>query len=390
MSQTHGASSARGEIVVIIWRSWQQYHIDRFKALKQSGSALGLSVMGISVLEVSDGIHLSALAEEQEEVLTCVRTAKGLSEWALALKVWQVLTSLNPKHLFIIGYQERFSIMALAWAKLFRRSSIMMLESKFDDQPRQFAKEVAKSVITFLFDGILAGGTPQFQYAKALLAHKGKVRVGYDCVDNYWWRCASAGCARERYFLIYGRLVAKKDCQGAVKAFAKYVARSLGMGIQPFRLEIVGSGPEAPNITNEIHSLGLDDFIGMRGYMTRSEVVRWVGSAACVLLPSSHYEQWGLVVNEALACGTPVIVSKACGCVADLVENEKTGFTFAPRNYDELADCMWKVAQLTHEQQLEMALHCAKRVEMFSLDNFADSACGLIAQCSEPPVGGVI
>ncbi len=378
------------QCVAIIWRSWQQYHIDRFRALKREASKRGLTTIGISVLETPDGIHLSALASNQEDVITCVRSAKGLSEWTIALEVWKVLNQIDPKHVFIIGYEERFSIVALAWTKLFRRSGIMMLESKFDDQPRQLAKEVVKSGITFLFDGVLAGGTPQFRYAQILLAHPGKIRTGYDCVDNLWWRQATAGLDRERYFLIYGRLIAKKDCVGALKAFSKYVARSTELGIPPFRLEIVGSGPEGPRIHDEIRSFGLGSLVGMRGYMNRSEVVKWVGRSACVVLPSSHFEQWGLVVNEALASGTPAIVSTACGCVPDLVEEGKTGFAFQPRNYEQLAECMWQVAQLSSQERIKMGEHCVAKVAKFSLDNFAENACGLIGKLSEPKEGVVI
>ncbi len=46
------------------------------------------------------------------------------------------------------------------------------------------------------------------------------------------------------------------------------------------------------------------------------------------MLPSNGDETWGLVVNEAMACGLPAIVSDAVGCQPDLIEEHRTGFSF--------------------------------------------------------------
>ena len=59
-----------------------------------------------------------------------------------------------------------------------------------------------------------------------------------------------------------------------------------------------------------------------------------------VLILPSKSEPWGLVVNEAMVCGMPVIVSETCGCVADLVKNDLNGFTFDPGNEKELERAM--------------------------------------------------
>jgi glycosyltransferase involved in cell wall biosynthesis len=55
---------------------------------------------------------------------------------------------------------------------------------------------------------------------------------------------------------------------------------------------------------------------------------------------ASTTEQWGLVVNEAMASGLPVLVSERCGCVSELVEDGVNGFTFDPRKTEELAQKM--------------------------------------------------
>jgi glycosyltransferase involved in cell wall biosynthesis len=64
-------------------------------------------------------------------------------------------------------------------------------------------------------------------------------------------------------------------------------------------------------------------------------------------------EQWGLVVNEAMASGLPVLVSKRCGCAADLVQEGGNGWTFDPRNEEEMATLMLKVAS-DEKERLKM------------------------------------
>jgi glycosyltransferase involved in cell wall biosynthesis len=51
-------------------------------------------------------------------------------------------------------------------------------------------------------------------------------------------------------------------------------------------------------------------------------------AADLLVLPSDHQETWGLVVNEAMACGIPAVVSDAVGCGPDLIEAGHTGAVF--------------------------------------------------------------
>ena len=59
----------------------------------------------------------------------------------------------------------------------------------------------------------------------------------------------------------------------------------------------------------------------------------------------STTEQWGLVVNEAMAAGLPVIVSARCGCAPDLVVDGENGFRFNPEDTRGLADRLQTVAE---------------------------------------------
>jgi glycosyltransferase involved in cell wall biosynthesis len=85
---------------------------------------------------------------------------------------------------------------------------------------------------------------------------------------------------------------------------------------------------------------------------------------------ASTTEQWGLVVNEAIASGLPVIVSERCGCVPELVQDN--GFTFDPMNDDELAARLVDMASLS-DNHLEEFQEASRRIaERFGPDRFGD------------------
>jgi glycosyltransferase involved in cell wall biosynthesis len=74
------------------------------------------------------------------------------------------------------------------------------------------------------------------------------------------------------------------------------------------------------------------------GFLNQSEMPRAYVAADVLVLPSDGGETWGLVVNEAMACGLPAIVSDAVGCAPDLIDEGQTGFTFPMGDTNALAD----------------------------------------------------
>jgi glycosyltransferase involved in cell wall biosynthesis len=71
------------------------------------------------------------------------------------------------------------------------------------------------------------------------------------------------------------------------------------------------------------------------GFLNQSEIPKAYVAADVLVLPGD--ETWGLVVNEAMTCGLPAIVSDAAGCASDLVEADVTGWTFPIRDMAALA-----------------------------------------------------
>lgn len=79
------------------------------------------------------------------------------------------------------------------------------------------------------------------------------------------------------------------------------------------------------------------------GFLNQTEISRAYVAADCLVLPSEHAETWGLVVNEALASGTPAIASTACGCTEDLLPSTSGRRSFAASDVRALAEALLTV-----------------------------------------------
>jgi glycosyltransferase involved in cell wall biosynthesis len=196
------------------------------------------------------------------------------------------------------------------------------------------------------------GGTPQFYYAKELGLPPQRIFTGYNAVDNQFWQeqaevIRKNGIARQqarlpdKFFLTVCRFIPKKNVSGLLRAYSRY--RSLA-GATAWHLVICGSGELEPQISSQINTSGLERFVHLPGYKKAEEMPVFYGSAGAFVLPSSHAEQWGLVVNEAMASGLPVLVSKICGCAHDLVQDGVNGFTFDPLDVEGLARLMLRMS----------------------------------------------
>jgi len=132
-------------------------------------------------------------------------------------------------------------------------------------------------------------------------------------------------------FLYVGRVVECKNLQILFDAFVKQFAENDNV-----RLTIVGDGNLLPIYKQKY---GNNTNICFAGKRHGAALIAQYHNADVFILPSS-YEPWGLVVNEAMSSGLPVIVSDRVGAAFDLVEGHNTGFVFRHDNVNDLAEKM--------------------------------------------------
>jgi glycosyltransferase involved in cell wall biosynthesis len=138
-------------------------------------------------------------------------------------------------------------------------------------------------------------------------------------------------------FLFCGKFEAKKHPVELVRAFRN--AWEKGMSAN---LLMVGDG----ELRRECESIAREFSLPVRftGFLNQSEIVDAYSACDCVVLPSDHGETWGLVVNEAMACGRPALVSDQVGCAADLIVPGVTGEVFRFGDWQELSERLMAMA----------------------------------------------
>jgi len=120
-------------------------------------------------------------------------------------------------------------------------------------------------------------------------------------------------------FLFVGKFVQKKQPLLLLEAF-KLVSR-----YKPCHLVYVGDGPLRSQLDSAIKRQGLKN-VTMAGFLNQSEITKAYVGGDILVLPSKYEETWGLVVNEAMNCGLPIVISDRVGCGRDLVCDNENGF----------------------------------------------------------------
>lgn len=138
-------------------------------------------------------------------------------------------------------------------------------------------------------------------------------------------------------FLFCGKLVAKKRPLDVVEALAR--VRALHPAA---RLLVAGDGELRAALESRAAALGVP--LTCAGFLNQTEIARAYVAADALVLPSDYGETWGLVVNEAMACGLSAIVSERVGCHPDLVLPGRTGQVFAFGDVDALAAALRETA----------------------------------------------
>jgi len=165
-------------------------------------------------------------------------------------------------------------------------------------------------------------------------------------------------------FAFAGKFIEKKGPMDFVRAIDR--AARQGAAVQGL---MVGDGPLRA---------GCEDFvrahrspIRFTGFLNQSKIVAAYVASDLLVLPSDGGETWGLVVNEAMVCARPCIVSDRVGCGTDLVIPQETGALFPLGDIDALANSMVELAG-NPERMISMGIGARSRLTNYSVEAAVD------------------
>lgn len=422
--------------IALIWAQFGPYHFARVAALRSLSGAVAVHAIELSN-QTNDYAWSRGQKDSHLHTLVNGQASEQLGFCKVFLRTRRKLAELKPDVCFLPSYWPQQSLAALLAARSLDVRTVMMNETHAGTARASGTVGRVKRQLLRLFDAGLVGGKPQKRYFESLGLSPQKIFTGYDAVDNDYFASRAehsrktARALREkyqlpdRYFLNLGRFIAKKNLETLVFAYSRYLLSTSGT----VHLVLVGSGPEEMALRDLCHQLRLPIYekaqlgrasaetplrnktsvrpgVHFYGFRQVDENPIFYGLAEAFVLPSK-YEEWGLVVNEAMASGLPVVVSETAGCAEDLLEPAATacegrdttteiaarqpearcnGFVFEPDCSDQLARILVTLDQ-DEPMRVAMGRRSRQLIQQFSCEHFGHNAMAA-ARCAlgtKPP-----
>jgi glycosyltransferase involved in cell wall biosynthesis len=199
----------------------------------------------------------------------------------------------------------------------------------------------------FLFrqaDQLIAPSTGTVEMMKSLGIPAERINLTPYSVDNAWWKAESAkvnraavraqwGATSEQPVILFcAKLQPWKRPMDLLDAFADAALP------EPL-LIFAGGGPQRAELETAAANRGIRQRVKFLGFVNQTQLPALYSAADVMVLPSS-YEPFAVVVNEAMCCGCPVIVSDQAGAARDLIAPVRPDFVFPVGNTQALAQAL--------------------------------------------------
>ncbi|MEN9599547.1 MAG: hypothetical protein RL596_1866 [Bacteroidota bacterium] len=170
--------------------------------------------------------------------------------------------------------------------------------------------------------------------------------------------------SNEVVFLFCGKLIPRKKAEDLLKAFALLADSSA-------RMIIIGDGPEKNALETLSKNLEISNQVIFTGLVAYHELPAYYAIASVLIVPAEH-EPYGLPVNEAMICGTPVIASNTVGAAGDLIEDGLTGYTYSVGDIESLSQKM-SLFNESPELKTTLAENCKLKMKSWNSQSNVDA-----------------
>jgi len=366
-------------VLIIHNQAWAHYKSVLFQEIerefRENYPNSELLVAHIALHEQSRAVMASdeQVVYEYPQVVLFERSLDSVTFSEKLRALFKVFRKFKPDVLNINGWHDPAQVVLALYAKKLGVKLVISSESSALDRPRKNLKESLKMRFLCRADAFFCFGKTSVEYLETLGIDKSVIPVKKAAVvDSAFISEAFSKAERTRFpednnrnFIYVGRLAREKNLSLLLTAYRDCLATQKEAN---WGLIFVGDGSMKNTLMKEAADNNLSS-VRFAGGMPWHKVPDYLAQADVLILPSLS-EPWGLVVNEAMACAMPVIVSRNCGCAGDLVQNGQNGLLFDPTEVDELAAAMRHY--ITHPE--DIAVHGAKSLELIA--SFSPTSVG--------------
>jgi 1,2-diacylglycerol 3-alpha-glucosyltransferase len=377
--------------IVILTEIIAPYRIPVFNALaRQTGVNLHVIFLAETDAAVRQWLVYKNEIKFSYEVLPSWRWRVGKHSILVNRGLWSALETANPRAILCGGYNYPASWESLWWARRRKVRFVLWTESNQRDKRSGLTHvEWLKRYFVNSCNAFVVPGKSSSAYLKTLGVGEEVIFTAPNSVDNAFFATHAENVRSQavefrkkwqlpsRFILFVGRLVPEKGVFDLLEAYAK-----LESSIQSeVGLVFAGDGVSRRELERRAKQIS-PGIVCFPGFAQREDLAGFYALADVLVLPT-HSDPWGLVVNEAMACGLPIIVSNVAGCAADLVEDGWNGYVVPPGDSNKLSVAINSLLRQPELKQ-QMSARSLERIRNYSPEACAD---GLAAAAISPVTG---
>ncbi len=365
--------------IVLLTEIIAPYRIPVFNALAVHA---GVDLQVIFLAETDEALRQWRVYTDEirfsYQVLPSWRLRSGKRSLLVNRGLAAALDAARPQTILCGGYNYLASWESLWWAHRRKVRFALWTEStQRDKRSERAAVEWLKRYFVGSCDAFVVPGKSSFAYLQTLGASQQVIFTAPNAVDNAFFAARAeksrvhATELREklklpsRFILFVGRLVLEKGVFDLLEAYAKLES---GLRSQ-VGLVFAGDGVSREDLAQRARRIS-PGTVCFPGFAQREGLAGLYALAEVLVLPT-HSDTWGLVVNEAMACGLPIIVSNVAGCWADLVGEGWNGCVVPPQDSEKLNLAIDSVVRDAELRQ-RMSAHSLERIRNYSPEACAD------------------
>ena len=281
----------------------------------------------------------------------------------------------QPDVIICGGWHHFTHWLAFVYARMTKTPLQIWSESTLkDERSSSNIKHKLKAWIVNQADGYIVPGNAQKNYLVNLKAREDRIYIASNAVDSDFFTSQAQYYRQQKavwkeklgingcVILYVGRLIDEKGIPELLEAFTKL------SGNKQVTLVIVGNGSQATEYHSYTQQLKLDNVV-FAGFQTQSALPQYYGIADIFVFPTKS-DPWGLVLNEAMAAGLPIVCSDAAGAAPDLVVNGKNGYLVPVGDVEKLSEAL---QILVEDESLreKMGLHSSEIIADYTPQKMA-------------------
>lgn len=282
--------------------------------------------------------------------------------------VWGHLLSIRPDIVITTGFNPTH-LYAWMYAMVFKKNHICMTDSWIESEKSlSLMHKIVRKIVFKSSSAFIGAGENSLGLYKSYGIHKNKLFKSCLCIDNNRFTNSRSFYDREYDLIFSGHLAEHK-----LPLFFADVVENVSKKIPNIRVLIIGDGPLKNELFSKLDVAGIDYYYA--GFVPQGELPKYYANTK-LLLFTTKMDAWGVIINEAMASGTPVLSTPYTGAKNDLIIDGESGFIL------DLDADIWsdKITELICNPGLwkKTSLNAKKSVRSF---NFSNSANGIIEAC---------